>query len=158
MDLRRVTVVGTSCSGKTTFATALAAALDVPQIELDALHWQPNWVEAPAEVFRADVAAAVAAERWVSDGNYSVVRDRETLGKAFLSRDSILLWVVTSYRRGRHQYAALFADCPFGHLDLLELRTPVEAARFLRERGAKGCRAAHRPSHSRRSSQGRAEP
>jgi adenylate kinase family enzyme len=199
MDLRRVTVVGTSCSGKTTFATALAAALDVPQIELDALHWQPNWVEAPAEVFRADVAAAVAAERWVSDGNYSVVRDlvwrrataviwlnygfptvlrralyrtvrraltgeelysgnRETLGKAFLSRDSVLLWVVTSYRRRRRQYAALFADCPFAHLDLLELRTPADAARFLRERGAKGCRAAHRPSHSRRSSQGRAEP
>lgn len=75
MDLRRVAVIGTSCSGKTTFAAALAARLQVPHIELDALHWQPNWVEAPLEAFRADVAAAVAGEHWVCDGNYSKVRD-----------------------------------------------------------------------------------
>ena len=75
MDLRRVAVVGTSCAGKTTFAAALAAQLQVPHIELDALHWRAGWVPAPGEVFRQAVATAVAAERWVSDGNYGVVRD-----------------------------------------------------------------------------------
>ncbi len=75
MDLRRVAVVGTSCSGKTTFAAALAARLQAPHIELDALHWRPGWVEAPAAEFRATVASATSAARWVSDGNYSVVRD-----------------------------------------------------------------------------------
>ncbi len=75
MDLRRVAVVGTSCAGKTTFAAALAAQLQVPHIELDALHWRAGWVPAPGEVFRQAVTTAVAAERWVSDGNYGVVRD-----------------------------------------------------------------------------------
>ena len=75
MDLRRVAVVGTSCAGKTTFAAALAAQLQVPHIELDALHWRAGWVPAPSEDFRQAVATAVAAERWVSDGNYGVVRD-----------------------------------------------------------------------------------
>jgi adenylate kinase family enzyme len=75
MDLRRVAVVGTSCSGKTTFAAALAAQLQAPHIELDALHWRADWVPAPREVFRQAVATATAAERWVSDGNYGVVRD-----------------------------------------------------------------------------------
>jgi adenylate kinase family enzyme len=75
MDLRRVAVVGTSCSGKTTFAKALAAQLQVPHIELDALHWRADWVPAPHEAFRQAVAVATSAERWVSDGNYSTVRD-----------------------------------------------------------------------------------
>jgi adenylate kinase family enzyme len=75
MDLRRVAVVGTSCAGKTTFAAALAAKLQIPHIELDALHWRVGWVPAPPEVFRQAVATATSAERWVSDGNYGVVRD-----------------------------------------------------------------------------------
>lgn len=75
MDLRRVAVVGTSCSGKTTFAAALAAQLQVPHIELDALYWRADWVPAPREVFRQAVATAISAECWVSDGNYGVVRD-----------------------------------------------------------------------------------
>ncbi len=72
---RRVNVVGTSGSGKTTFARALARRLCAPCVELDALHWEPNWTEVTPEVMRARVAAAVAGERWVIDGNYSVSRD-----------------------------------------------------------------------------------
>jgi adenylate kinase family enzyme len=73
--LRRIAVVGTSGSGKTSFAAALAARLGVPHIELDALHWEPNWTEAETPVFRARVAAALAADSWVVDGNYTKARD-----------------------------------------------------------------------------------
>ncbi len=73
--MRRVVVVGTSAAGKTTFARRLAAILDVPHIELDALHWEPGWKEADADVFRARVAAALgASEGWVVDGGYSHLR------------------------------------------------------------------------------------
>ena len=71
----RVNVVGTSCSGKTTLARALAGQLGVPHVELDALHWEPGWTAAEPEVLRQRVAAAVAADRWVVDGNYSATRD-----------------------------------------------------------------------------------
>jgi adenylate kinase family enzyme len=175
MDLRRVAVVGTSCSGKTTFATSLACLLGVPHIELDALHWRPGWIATPPEEFRAAVAAATQAERWVSDGNYGVVRDlvwgrataviwlnyafltvlrrgllrtvhravlseelyggnRETLRRAFVSRDSILWWIVTTHWRRRRQYPALFACPEFGNLHQLELKSPRQATRFLRDR------------------------
>ena len=73
-DLSRVVVVGTSCSGKTTFAQRLAGLLDVPHVELDALHWLPDWVERERADFRARAAAA-ARPHWVVDGNYSTVRD-----------------------------------------------------------------------------------
>lgn len=72
---RRVNVVGTSSSGKTTFARALAERLGVPHVELDALHWEPDWTEATPEVMRGRTAAAISGDAWVVDGNYSVVRD-----------------------------------------------------------------------------------
>jgi len=72
---KRISVVGTTGSGKTTFARELAQRLGVPHVELDALHWEPNWTEAPLEVFRARVDLALRGEAWVIDGNYSKVRD-----------------------------------------------------------------------------------
>lgn len=66
-------MVGVSGSGKSSLATALAVALDVPRVELDALFWLPGWVERPGDEFTALVSEAVAADRWVVDGNYSRV-------------------------------------------------------------------------------------
>ncbi len=78
-DLRqnfyRIAVVGTTGSGKTTLAKQIAQSLAIPHIELDALHWEPNWTEVPNEIFRERVRQAIAPNSWVTDGNYSVVRD-----------------------------------------------------------------------------------
>jgi adenylate kinase family enzyme len=73
--LQRVVVVGTSCSGKTTFARKLAQTLGLAYIELDAIYWKPNWCARPLEEFRALVEKAIAGENWVVDGNYSKVRE-----------------------------------------------------------------------------------
>jgi adenylate kinase family enzyme len=68
----RVLIVGTSGSGKTTLARRLARTLGVPHIELDALHWEPNWTEAADGVLASRLADALAAapDGWVVDGNY----------------------------------------------------------------------------------------
>jgi adenylate kinase family enzyme len=74
--VRRVSVVGTSGAGKSTLAAALARVLDAEFLELDSVFHQPGWVPLPREEFRRRVAAAVAGERWVIDGNYtSQVKD-----------------------------------------------------------------------------------
>jgi adenylate kinase family enzyme len=74
--VRRVSVVGTSGAGKSTLSRALAGALDSVFLELDSVFHQPGWVPLPREEFRERVAAAVAGERWVIDGNYtSQVKD-----------------------------------------------------------------------------------
>lgn len=73
--MQRVSIIGVTGSGKTTFAASLAARLEVLHVELDALHWEPNWKMAELEVFRNRVGSAVAADSWVIDGNYSKVRD-----------------------------------------------------------------------------------
>jgi adenylate kinase family enzyme len=68
---RRISVVGSTGSGKTTFARELARRLRVPHVELDALAWGPNWTLVPAEVFKERVARAVEGDAWVIDGNYA---------------------------------------------------------------------------------------
>jgi len=71
----RVVVVGTSGSGKSTLSRTLSRELGLTRIELDALHWGPDWTEAPPEQLRARVEAAVRDDHWVVDGNYPQVRD-----------------------------------------------------------------------------------
>ena len=71
--MKRVVVVGTTGAGKTTFAKRLAATLNVPHVELDALHWGPDWTPTPD--FRQRVEVGLAEVGWVVDGNYSAVRD-----------------------------------------------------------------------------------
>lgn len=72
---KRVVVIGTTSSGKSTLAEKLAKKIHADCIDLDALHWEPNWQEAPLEVFRARVLSATQASAWVVAGNYHVVRD-----------------------------------------------------------------------------------
>ena len=72
---RRIAVVGTSGSGKTTMADAVARRLGIPHVELDAIHWLPNWEMVPDDVFRDQVSQALSGEAWTVDGNYGKVRD-----------------------------------------------------------------------------------
>ena len=67
----RINVVGTSGSGKTTFARRLAQALGLPYYEMDALYWKPGWQEPSDAEFMARIQEVTQQSRWVLDGNYS---------------------------------------------------------------------------------------
>ena len=74
----RVSVIGTSGSGKTTFAGDLARRLGARHIDLDAINWQADWKDLNTHdvpEFRRRVAEAAGDEAWVCCGNYSKVRD-----------------------------------------------------------------------------------
>lgn len=170
--MNRIIVIGTSCSGKTTLASTLAQQLGVTHIELDALHWLPNWVERDNTEFAELVEKAIQTERWVMDGNYSIVRDItwkradtiiwlnysfplviyralsrtirrtitrerccgnnvESFRQSFLSRNSILLWVLTTYHKVKTRYSTIFNNPDFAHLNVIILQTPAKTNEFV---------------------------
>ena len=170
--MKRVVVIGTSCSGKTTFASQLADELAIAHTELDVLHWLPDWQMRPIEEFRLLVAEVAAQDRWVIDGNYSKVRDiiwprathlvwlnypfrtifsralsrtlsrvvtreelfsgnRESLSRALFNQDSIVWWVLRTYKRRRREYPQLFQLPQNKHLEIVELKYQIEADRFI---------------------------
>ena len=61
--------------------------------------------------------------------------NRESFRKSFLSRDSIILWTVTSHRRIRREYRRILDDGEFPHLRVIELRGPSGAAEFVASLG-----------------------
>jgi adenylate kinase family enzyme len=73
--MQRIVILGCSGSGKSTLARRLGDRLGLPVVHLDALFWQPGWVESAPGDFRERVAQAVAGDRWVCDGGYSRTYD-----------------------------------------------------------------------------------
>lgn len=69
----RICIMGPSNSGKSTLAHAIGRTRDLPVIHLDQLFHQPgtDWRPRPEAEFIALHDAAIQAERWVMEGNYS---------------------------------------------------------------------------------------
>jgi adenylate kinase family enzyme len=92
---RRIVIIGSTGSGKTTLANRLACTLNLSHVELDALYWGPNWADTPEDEFRRRVREALSGSRWVIDGNYGQVRDI-TWGRAtdliWLDYSLMLIW------------------------------------------------------------------
>jgi adenylate kinase family enzyme len=68
-----VSVVGNAGSGKTRLARQIAKVLDLPVVELDAIHHLAGWEPIDPEEFLRQVKAVTATDRWVIDGNYRTV-------------------------------------------------------------------------------------
>ena len=61
--------------------------------------------------------AANRQELWEGTGN------RESFARSFASRESVILWALTSFRRNRRRYARLMSDPEWGHVTRLRLRS-----------------------------------
>ncbi len=70
-QLRRINIVGTSGSGKTTVARQLAKILGHPLIEMDRLYWGADWQPVDDDQFFENLERQTNGEQWIVDGNYS---------------------------------------------------------------------------------------
>ena len=72
---KRILVVGSSGSGKTTFSIRLGRILDIETIHLDAHFWKPGWIATEQSEWRAMVASLIKSESWIMDGTYESTLD-----------------------------------------------------------------------------------
>jgi adenylate kinase family enzyme len=91
--VKRINVIGTSGSGKSTFSRKLASKLNYPYIEMDALYWKPNWTESEGAEFFALLKESLSHPVWVLDGNYN-----ETAALKWAQADTII-WIDYSFIR-----------------------------------------------------------
>jgi adenylate kinase family enzyme len=68
--MRRVLVLGPGGAGKSELARVIARRTGLAVVHLDVLFWGPGWTAAPREAAVERVAAAVAMDEWVIDGNF----------------------------------------------------------------------------------------
>lgn len=177
--MKRINVIGTSGSGKSTFSRKLAGTLGYPCIEMDRIYWRPNWEEADDETFLAELQNSICGESWVLDGNYSKTQpvkwksvdtviwldygflrtfyqvvcrsieravtktelwpgtgNRESFRRTFFSRDSIVLWMLTSYRKNKKRYANLIAGNEYPHVKFIRISSPKQAREFVKAAGS----------------------
>ena len=69
--MQRVLVMGSSGSGKSTFARRLADITGLPFVSLDALYWRPGWLASDNAEFDQRVTEVARQPHWVIDGNYT---------------------------------------------------------------------------------------
>ena len=69
--MNRISIIGSSGSGKSTVARRLSAALGIPWLELDSVMHQPEWTPIDNDEFQARVEEFTRQPRWLVDGNYT---------------------------------------------------------------------------------------
>jgi len=89
MPVRKIIITGTSCTGKTTLGKKLSEQTGLKQIDLDDLHFLPNWVMKEPELFIADVQAAIDGQNeWIVSGSY-----QSKLKDNLWPKANIIIWL-----------------------------------------------------------------
>lgn len=172
--MKRINVVGTSGSGKSTFSQMLADKLNYPYLEMDAMFWKPNWQESTDKEFFMTLKEKLTEDCWVLDGNYNrtapIKWDRvdtvvwidysfsrtlyqsvkralfrsitkqeiwentgniESFKRSFLSKDSIILWTLKTYKNNRARYQSMLSDPKYKHIKFVHITSPKMAREII---------------------------
>ncbi len=66
----KISIIGYSGAGKSTFAKNMHTFYDIPVLYLDTVHFSPGWVERSDEDMEKDMKAFISQEDWILEGNY----------------------------------------------------------------------------------------
>lgn len=92
----RISIVGGSGSGKSTLCNILSKELGLPTIHLDAINYEPNWVEIDKTERDNMILSKAQDDKWVIDGNYN-----KTLKERFDKAD-LIIWLDYSTLKQLH--------------------------------------------------------
>ena len=105
--MKRILVIGSGGSGKSTLSVKLGASLGIEVFHLDKLFWNAGWIETDRDKWQNVVTKLLSREKWIIDGNFS-----GTLQQRIVSCDTIVfldfsralcLWRIFKRRFHYHQ-------------------------------------------------------
>lgn len=67
---KRIVILGSGGSGKTTLANYITKKTNLPIVYLDKEYWLPNWERPDNDVWNQKLTTLVQNDQWVMDGNY----------------------------------------------------------------------------------------
>ncbi|WP_346868614.1 DNA topology modulation protein [Clostridium sp. UBA5119] len=83
--MKKIAVIGSGGSGKSTFSRKLGNILNLPVHHLDTLYWNPGWIETPKDKWESVVRELADNDQWIIEGNY-----RSTMDIRLNSADTII--------------------------------------------------------------------
>ncbi|OPA73799.1 AAA family ATPase [Paenibacillus selenitireducens] len=95
--MKKIVIIGSGGSGKSTFSHKLGELTQLPVYHLDALYWKPGWIPTPKDEWDTFQKELILKNEWIIDGNYG-----RTLEIRMSEADTIIFfdlsrWV-TTYR------------------------------------------------------------
>jgi adenylate kinase family enzyme len=95
--MKKIVIIGSGGSGKSTFSRKLGEVTQLPVYHLDALYWKPGWIPTPNDEWDHLQKELIKKNEWIIDGNYG-----RTLDIRMSEADTIIFfdlsrWV-TTYR------------------------------------------------------------
>lgn len=75
VGMKKISIIGSGGSGKSTLAKKLEQKTGIPAYHLDALFWQPGWVETERGKWRFIQEDLCNKDAWILDGNYGSTLD-----------------------------------------------------------------------------------
>ena len=69
--MKRIAIIGSPGSGKSTFARKLQEKTGLPLFSLDNIWWKPDRTHITREAFDERLAALLKTDAWIIDGSYS---------------------------------------------------------------------------------------
>ncbi|MFA5075965.1 MAG: topology modulation protein [Patescibacteria group bacterium] len=73
--MKRILIIGSSGSGKSTIAKKIGEILSFPFVSLDQCYWQPGWKSPEKSGWRKKVLELIKTDRWILEGNYKSTLD-----------------------------------------------------------------------------------
>ena len=116
MNIKKIMIIGSPGSGKSTFSRKLSEITGIPLIHLDKEFWNNGWVETPREEWVKKQNCLISRDEWILDGNYGSTMDirLERADTVFCFKLSRAVCLLSYFKRVITNIGKVRADMPEG--------------------------------------------